>query len=489
MKVLIVSSEVYPFAKTGGLADVIGALPKELKNQSIDVRVVMPLYSSIDKKKYNLKPLDGALGVPLGTMGELWCEVYEGKLPNSDVVIYFIEYEAFFNRDGIYNDKNGDGFLDNATRFIFFSRATLQLSKKLHFKPAVIHINDWQSAPVSSLLNSIYKYDEYFRDTASLLSIHNMQYQGNFDKRVMDILSIGWEHFHSWELEYYDRVNLLKGAIYTANIITTVSKKYAQEIQSSEFGYGLDSAIKDRTRDTFGVVNGVDYDEWNPKIDKYLKANYTINNLYGKISCKENLQEVFKLEKDKNIPIIGMVTRLVEQKGIDIVKNIIEGLLDLNIQIVLVGSGDSHYQEFFKNLANRRVNFRCFIGYSDELAHKVEAGSDFFLMPSRFEPCGLNQMYSLKYGTLPIVRAVGGLDDTIENFNESTNSGDGFKFYDLNEDALYNTIGWALYTYYNNRDGMRSLIHNAMSKEFSWEKSAKEYIKLYELAIQRKREE
>ena len=423
------------------MADVIGALPKELKNQNIDVRVVMPLYSSIDKKIYNLKPLDGALGVPLGVMGELWCEVYEAKLSNSNVPIYFIEYEAFFNRDGIYNDKNGNGFLDNATRFIFFSRASLQLSKKLHFKPNIIHINDWQSAPVASFLNSIYRYDEYFKNTASLLSIHNMQYQGNFDKRVMDILSVGWTHFHPWELEYYDRVNLLKGAIYTSNIITTVSKKYAREIQSSEFGYGLDGVIRDRANDTFGVLNGVDYEEWNPQIDKYLKVNYRANNLYGKIACKEDLQTTFRLEIDKNIPIIGMVTRLVEQKGIDIVKNI------------------------------------------------IEAGSDFFLMPSRFEPCGLNQMYSLKYGTLPIVRATGGLDDTIENFNEADNSGDGFKFYDLNEEALYNTIGWALHTYYNNRDGMRSLIHNAMNKEFSWEKSAKEYIKLYELAIQRKREE
>lgn len=487
MRVLIVSSEVYPFAKTGGLADVVGALPKELKRQNIDVRVVMPLYSNIDRKKYNLKPLEGALGVPLGVMGELWCEIYEGFLPNSNVKIYFIEYEAFFNREGIYNDRNGEGFLDNGARFIFFSRASLQLSKKLHFKPDVIHINDWQSAPVATFLNSLYRYDENFKDTASLLSIHNMQYQGNFDKRVMDILSVGWEHFHFKELEFYDRVNLLKGAIYTSNIITTVSKKYAKEIQTSEFGYTLDSAIRDRSYDTFGVINGVDYEEWNPKSDKYLKVNYRVDNLYGKLACKENLQEIFELKRDKNIPIIGMVTRLVEQKGIDIVKNIIDRVLDLNVQIILIGSGDSHYQEFFKELSYRRENFNCFIGYSDELAHKVEAGSDFFLMPSRFEPCGLNQMYSLKYGTLPIVRAVGGLDDTIENFNEVDNSGDGFKFYNLDENSLFNTIGWALHTYYNNKKAMKKLIQNAMNKEFSWEKSAKEYIKLYKLAIERKR--
>lgn len=487
MNVLIVASEVYPFAKTGGLADVIGALPKELAKEGINVKVVMPRYYIIDKNKYNLKSLDGALGVPMGVLGELWCEVYESKMPNSNVEIYFIEYEEYFGRSEIYNDENGKGFSDNDNRFIFLSKASLQLCKKLHFKPDVIHINDWQTSPIATFVNSTYKNDSMFKDSATLLSIHNIQYQGEFYKGVMDVLGVGWEHFNHNELEYYDGVNLLKGAICVSDVIITVSQKYAKEIQTSEYGYGLEGVISSRSSDVFGIVNGVDYEEWSPENDTYLKANYSVDDLEGKAICKADLQEIFGLPK-ADVPIVGMVTRLADQKGIDVVMSIIGEVLNLELQIVLVGSGDKNLQEFFINLAKERKNFKCYIGYSNELAHKVEAGSDFFLMPSRFEPCGLNQMYSLRYGTLPIVRATGGLDDTIENFDEVNRSGDGFKFYDLTNEALYNTIGWALNTYYNDKVGMQSLITNAMKKEFTWKKSAKEYIRLYELAIERKRE-
>ncbi len=486
MKVLIVSSEVYPFAKTGGLADVIGSLPKELAKEGLEVKVIMPRYYVIDKVKYNLKPLLGALGVPMGVIGEFWSKVYEGFMPNSNVSIYFIEYEEYFGRSGIYNDENGKGFDDNDNRFIFLSRASLQLCKKLDFTPDVIHINDWQSAPVATFVNSIYKNDPHFSQSAVLLSIHNMQYQGEFYKGVMDVLGVSWSHFNHNELEYHDRVNLLKGAIAICEVITTVSQKYAKEIQTSEYGYGLDGAILARAEDTFGIINGVDYDEWNPEHDKYIKANYSIKDLYGKVVCKADLQESFGLPQI-DVPIIGMVSRLVEQKGVDVLASVIHQLLDLNLQFILIGNGDKWVQDFFSYVASERANFKCYIGYNNELAHKVEAGSDFFLMPSKFEPCGLNQMYSLRYGTLPIVRATGGLDDTIENFDDKAKTGDGFKFYDLTGESIYNTVGWAIHTYYNDKVAMQNLIQNAMRKRFTWKNSAKEYIKLYELAIEKKR--
>jgi len=484
MRILFLSSEVVPFVKTGGLADVAGVLPKALNGLGVDIKVVMPLYSTIDKIKYKLKKLDISLAVPMGALGEHWCAIYKGVLPDSKVSVYFIEYEKYFARDGIYNDSDANGYLDNDNRFIFFSKASMQLSKELNFKPDILHANDWQSASSILFLETIYKNDSDFKNTKSLLTIHNIQYQGKFHKGTMDILDIGWEYFTYENLEEFDMVNLLKGAIKNATLINTVSQTYAKEIQSEEFGYGLQEAIKNRKNDVYGVVNGVDYEVWNPKVDKFIKNNYSIDNLIGKKECKKELQRVFDLEQ-KDVPIIGMVTRLANQKGIDVVVDVIHRVLDLDLQFILIGSGDKESEKFFKDLENQRDNFKCFIGYSDELAHKVEAGSDFFLMPSRFEPCGLNQLYSLKYGTLPIVRSVGGLNDTVENYNALEKSGTGFKFDDLTEDAIYNTVGWAIYTYYNDEKGMQKLIQSAMKSEFSWRVSAKEYIDLYNLALEK----
>jgi len=486
LNILIASSEVVPFAKTGGLADVIGALPKELEKIGHNVKIVMPRYYGISYEKWNLKPVGDPLGTPMGSLGEVWCGVLEGKLPGTNISIYFIEHEQYFGRKGIYNKENGEGFLDNDNRFAFFSKACLQLCKKLNFKPDLIHVNDWQTAAIPVFLNTTYKNDPLLKDTATLLTIHNMQHQGNFYPGLMDVLDIGWKHFNFLELECNDEVNLLKGGIYHSTLINTVSKGYANEIQTPEYGWGLENVIKERSVDLFGIVNGIDYDEWNPETDKFIAANYSVNDLSGKAKCKKDLQKIFGLPEKPDVPIIGIVSRLARQKGIDILAEALYGLLDYDIQLVILGTGEVWSHFYFGEAAGKfPEKIGCHIGYDNAMAHKIEAGADFFLMPSRFEPCGLNQMYSLSYGTLPIVRATGGLEDTIENYNEATGEGTGFKFYDLNAKSLYNSIGWAVYTYYNKKDTMQKLIKQAMTKRFTWESSAKEYENLYYDAVKK----
>lgn len=488
LNILIVASECVPFAKTGGLADVVGILPKFLKKAGHDVRVVMPRYYRIDKTK--LKPLSDAmpLGVPMGVIGEQWCGVYEGVLPNSDVPIYFLEHELYYGRDAIYNNAEGEGFLDNDNRFVFLSRAALQLTKALDFRPDIVHANDWHTAAIPVFMNTIYKHDVFFAKTASVLTIHNMQYQGQFYEGLMDVLAVGWEHFNFLELEQDDCVNLLKGGIYHANLVNTVSDGYKNEIMTSEYGYGLEGVMQDRAAFVRGILNGMDYEEWNPKTDKYLVKNYDMGNMDGKDDCKADVQKLMGLSVNPNVPLFGIVSRLVEQKGVHLLSDAFEWIMGLDIQMVMLGEGDAQAHEFFRSMAAKYPKkFAVRIGYDNALAHKIEAGADFFVMPSIFEPCGLNQMYSLRYGTLPIVRATGGLDDTVENFDERRKTGNGFKFSDAKAWALYNTIGWATYTYYNNKDAMENLQKNAMSKRFTWEESAKKYEEMYSDAIKLKR--
>ena len=477
LKILIAAAEVVPFAKSGGLADVVGALPKALRKLGHDVRVVMPRYYIIDK--YNLKPLEGSLGVPMGVIGEEWAGVYEGVLPGSDVPIYFIEHERYFGRKGLY-DENGIAFSDNDNRFIFLSRAAMQLAKKLHFEPDIIHANDWHTAAMPIFLNTVYAQDPNFKGTASVLSIHNLQHQGKFYKGAMDVLGIGWEHFTEDELEEYDGINLLKGGIVHSNAINAVSKKYADEIRTSEFGWGLEGLIGHHSTKLFGILNGVDYEEWSPAIDTLIPANYDIDMMDGKKICKQELQKTFNLPQREDVPVIGLVGRLADQKGISLLAEAIGGLLEMDIQIVLLGTGEKWAENFFNHIASIYPGkFGTYIGYKNDLAHQIEAGSDFFLMPSLFEPCGLNQIYSLRYGTLPIVRATGGLDDTIENYQPYTGRGDGFKFYEASSEALYGTVKWAVDTYYNDAEGIKQLIENAMKKQFNWEVAAQSYEEMY----------
>jgi len=484
LKILIAASEAVPFAKSGGLADVVGALPKALRALGHDVRVVIPRYYVVDKEKYGLKRLDGALGVSMGIMGEMWCGVYEGVIPGSDVPVYFIEHEGYFGRKGFY-DEEGMSYTDNDNRFVFFSKAVMQLAKKLRFHPDVIHTNDWHTAAIPVLLNTTYAFDPDFENTGSLLTIHNLQHQGKFYKGLMDVLAVGWDHFTAHELEEYDGVNLLKGGIVHADAINAVSQKYAHEICTPQYGWGLERLIGEKHYKLHGILNGIDYDEWSPSEDTYIAQRYDADSLEGKELCKKDLQCEVGLSERNDVPLIGFVGRLVEQKGIEMIAHAIWRLMHWDIQIVMLGTGEKWAEHYFSDIAAKYPDkFRCIIGYRNDLAHKIEAGSDLFLMPSLFEPCGLNQIYSLRYGTLPVVRATGGLDDTIENYHNDGLNGTGFKFYDATPDALLGTLAWAVDVWYNDKTALESLRQNAMRQRFDWDVAAKEYEKLYRIIVE-----
>lgn len=488
LSILFAASEAAPFAKEGGLGDVVGALPKYLSRMGHDARVVIPRYYSVNREKFNLRPLPGTLVVPMGIIGNQYCAVLEGRLPGSDVPIYFLEHEGYYGRAGLYQ-QDGEGYLDNDNRFVFLSKAALELCKMLDFRPDVVHAHDWHTGAIPVLLNTSYLHDRLVGDAASLLTLHNMQHQGNFYPGLMEVLGIGWKHFNYLELEKDDQVNLLKGGIYHATLLNTVSAGYAREIQTPEFGWGLEGVVRDRGKDLHGILNGVDYEEWNPASDRFIAAHYSARTVKkGKAACKRDLQEVMGLPQRNDVPLLGVVSRMVKQKGTDLLAEAIHRILEMDVQFVMVGNGEPWSHFYFGDIAAQYPEkFACLIGYNEALAHKVEAGSDFFVMPSAFEPCGLNQMYSLAYGTPPIVRATGGLEDSVENFDEETLAGTGFKFWNHSAQALFDTVGWAVYTYYNNPRGMAALRKNGMAQRFTWDDAALKYEELYRNAIRLRR--
>ncbi len=486
LSVLISASEAVPFIKSGGLADVIGVLPRYLRRLGHDVRLVLPRYYGIDKTKFGLKPLAGVLVVPMGGAGDEYCAVYEGSLPDSDIPVYFLEHEGYFGRSGLYAENNVE-YADNDRRFIFLSKGSLELCKMLDFFPDLVHANDWHTAAIPLLLNTTYRHDSHVGGAASLLTIHNMQYQGSFPPATMEILGVGWEHFTFLGVEKDDRVNLLKGGIYNATLLNTVSEGYAAEIQTPAQGWGLEGVLRERNRDLFGILNGVDYTEWSPESDPYITANYSAGDLGGKGLCKADVQKEMGLPQRGDVPLIGMVGRMVTQKGIDVFAEALPRLLELELQIVMLGEGEPWAHFYFGGMAaSHRDRLSVCVGYDNGLAHRIEAGADFFLMPSAFEPCGLNQMYSLRYGTIPIVRGVGGLDDSVENFDENLLAGTGFKFHDLTAGALFDTVGWALHTWYNRREGIDRLRQRGMAVRFTWEGAAEKYDRLYKMALKRR---
>ena len=486
LNILITASEAVPFAKEGGLADVVGALPKYLEARGHDVRVVMPRYYKVDRERFQLRELPGVLVVPMGVIGDMYCGVLEGRIPGSDVRAYFLEHESFYGRESLYETDNR-GYLDNDNRFIFLSKAGLELCKMIDFTPDLVHAHDWHTAAVPLLMNTWYRHDRYLSQAASLLTIHNMQHQGSFYEGAMDVLGIGWEHFNFLELEMDDQVNLLKGGIYHATLLNTVSEGYAREIQTPEYGWGLEGVVRERGDVLSGVLNGVDYQEWSPEEDPFLPANYSAEDLSGKGVCKRELQRALGLPERADVPVIGMVSRLVKQKGIDVLAQALTRLLELDVQIVLLGAGEPWAHFYFGGMAAKHPErFACRIGYDNTLAHRIEGGCDFFLMPSAFEPCGLNQMYSMRYGTIPIVRATGGLDDSVHNYDAGKRTGDGFKFWDLNAGALFDTVGWAVHTWYHDPEGIKALRQNAMSRRFTWDNAAAKYERLYLDGMRRK---
>jgi starch synthase len=480
LKVLFASSEVVPFAKTGGLADVAGSLPKALKKLGCDVRVVLPLYRTVRQGNFPLHKRLAGLPVRLGDR-TLEVDVYESELADG-LPAYLVERDELFDRTYLYGTPRGDYF-DNDRRFVLFCRAALGLAEELPFRPDLFHGHDWQTGLIPALLHFRRLRDPFWADTASLFTIHNMAYQGLFEPDILPLADLPWEAYTPAGLEYYGAVNLLKSGIVYSQIINTVSRRYSREIQTEEYGYGLEGILTFRRNDLFGIVNGVDYEAWDPQTDPLIAATYGPDRLQGKEACKADLLREFNLSPEQAAhPVLGVISRLADQKGFDLLAAVMDRLLQQDLSLVVLGTGEEKYHSLFTELAARhprKIGLR--LAYDNTLAHKIEAGSDMFLMPSRYEPCGLNQIYSLKYGTIPIVRATGGLDDTITAFDRETGDGTGFKFQAYQADDFWQSLAEAL-AVYRNPDLWKTLRRNAMAADYSWENSAREYVKLYGLA-------
>jgi starch synthase len=401
---------------------------------------------------------------------------------------YLIEHQLYFDRWGLYHDASMHDYDDNPARFGFFSRAALQLCKDIGFKPDIVHANDWQTALAPAYLKIWHWDDPILGGAAAVITLHNVAYQGIYPLSFYDYLGLGWQNFTEEKFESYKKVNFLKGGIYYSDVITAVSPAFAREITQPYGGFGLAPYLCRRGDDLIGILNGIDYALWDPERDPFIPAHFSVHDLEGKRECKRRLQQSFGLPVDDEVALIGAIGRFVKQKGFHLIAQAIEGILrDMHVQFVILGSGEHVLQDYFWNLPGRysgRVG--SFIGFDDKRAHQIEAGCDFFLMPSLFEPCGLNQMYSQRYGTLPVVHATGGLDDTVQNYDEATGQGTGFKFWQPSPQALHYTVGWAISTYYDRPQHIRGMIETAMRQDFSWEKSALHYEAAYARAIRNK---
>ena len=481
----MVASEIQPLAKTGGLADVAGALIKALSKLGNKVVGFMPYYKPVlDKKNLNIKKTKFEFEVFVGNQAKR-CEVFKTKLPKCKKGdIYLIYNEEYFNREGLYM-KEGSDYPDNDERFIFFSRAVLELIKQMGEYFDIIHTNDWQTALIPAYLKShLYNNEEVFKNTKIVFTIHNLAYQGLFPADTIIKTGLGWDYFNSGSLEFWGHVNFIKGGIVYADVITTVSPTYAKEIQTPEFGHGLDGLLSYRSANIVGILNGIDTDVWSPKVDDFIFEKYSVKTLNKKVNNKVGLQKQLGLEVNENIPLLGIISRITDQKGLDLIIGLKEFFLNNDLQLVVLGTGDPYFENQLKEMAIQAPNkISVNIMFSEELAHKIEAGSDIFLMPSKFEPCGLNQMYSLMYGTIPIVRNTGGLADTIVDTTFETiitREATGFKFYEYSVESFKEAVSRALFVYNNNKEIWRQIQITGMEQDFSWEKSAKEYLNLYE---------
>ncbi len=483
LRIVMISSECVPYAKTGGLADVVGALPQALVALGHEVIVVLPKYRAVNVQKHNIQPFLSPMGVWMGNTEE-WCAVHATKMDGT-VPVYFIESGKYFDRDGLYHDADFNDFGDNPRRFAFLTRAALQLCKDIGFVPDIVHAHDWQAALVAPYLKVWHWNDPVLGNAASVLTIHNIGYQGVYGAEHYDYIGLQWGNFTGDKLEDHGRINFLKGGIVYADMVNTVSPTYADETRTQEYAYGMAPYLNNKGASYVGILNGVDYSQWNPAVDSLIPAQYSAEDLSGKAVCKEALQRQFNLEVAPDIPIVGVVSRLADQKGLDLLAASIESMVQaMRVQFVVLGSGDKSLEAFYGGLPARYPGrIGSYIGYSNPIAHLIEAGSDFFIMPSRYEPCGLNQIYSLKYGTLPIVRATGGLNDTVEQYDEATGAGTGFKFWEPSANAVYYAVGWAVSTYYDRPHHIQQMIQAAMARNYSWEESAKAYEEAYRRAI------
>lgn len=469
--VLFASSEVFPFAKTGGLGDVAGSLPKAVSKLGPDIRVVMPNYGNIPKQFKDSMEFLGYIYVDLS-----WRHQYCGilKLVREDITYYFLDNEYYFNRQKLYGDY------DQAEQFTFFCRAIIEMLPAIGFKPDIIHCNDWQTGIVSLLLKADYK-SSFFNKIKTVFTIHNLKYQGIFPKETLsDLIGVDWQYFNSDGIEFYDNVNYMKAGLVYSHSISTVSPTYAQEIKTDFYGEGLKDILIKRSNNLHGILNGIDYEKNDPKTDPRIYAPYSFDNIDLKYENKRRLQQELNLPVSPDIPVIGIISRLTSQKGFDLIEYVLEEILKLDIQLVLLGKGDEHYEYIFEDAARRHKDKLCAsIAFNDTLAQRIYAGSDMFLMPSLFEPCGLGQLFAFRYGSVPIVRETGGLNDTVRSYNKNTGAGNGFTFANYNAHDMLNTIVRAIDFYHSQKDIWRLLVQRGMTSDFSWSKSAAEYVKMY----------
>lgn len=476
MKVAMLASEVVPFAKTGGLADVAGALPKFLSPLGVELRVFLPYYRQTRKRNFPLRRVIDSLEMDW-ERGKVPFSVWEMR--EGTLSFLMIERDDFFNRDFLYGTPQGD-YPDNGERFAFYSKAALESLKHLNFRPDVIHGHDWQAAIALVYLKFACAQDPFFAHTRSLFTIHNLAYQGVFPKDILGRIGLPDSLFNIDDLEFYGKVNYLKGGILYSTAVSTVSRRYSQEIQTPEFGYGLDGLLRKRQSRLFGILNGVDYADWNPATDKFITRPFDPTYLEGKKECKKDLLRAFGLDAaEEKTPIIGMVSRLAGQKGFDILCESLDGIFKTGAVLVILGTGDEIFQKALSSARKKSPgSLGLKIAYDEALSHKIYAGSDIFLIPSRYEPCGLTQMYSLRYGTVPVVRATGGLDDTIQEYDPAAGIGNGFKFQEYSASALLSSLKKAL-AVYQHKARWQKLVQTAMACDFSWETSTREYLRLY----------
>ena len=474
MKILFASSEAAPFVKTGGLGEVVGSLFKALKKNGLDVRIILPKYDSIPVEYKKNTILKKKLTVPVG-----WRQQYCGVEKVKYKPIYLLDNEYYFKRDNLY------GYYDEAERYAFFCRAVLEALPYLEFTPDIIHCHDWHTGVISVFLKSHYQDNEYYNNMRTVFTIHNLKYQGIFPREVLyDLLSLGDGYFNIDALEFFGNVNFMKGGIVFSDVITTVSPSYAEEIQTPYFGEGLDGILRVHKKKLHGILNGIDYKEYNPASDKHIWVKYNSNSIQKKAQNKLKLQQELNLLQSEDTPLIAVVSRLVEQKGIDLIQCVFNEIMDMDVQMVILGTGEARYEEFFRWMAQRYPEkLSINILFDNALAHKIYAAADLLLMPSRFEPCGISQMVALRYGCLPIVRETGGLKDTIIPYNEYTGEGNGFSFRNYNAHDMLYTIRRAV-GFFSKKEVWFKIVKNAMATDCSWDKPALEYMKLYEKLLE-----
>lgn len=492
LNIVFASSEVTPFAKTGGLADVCGALPVDLAQMGHNVAVMMPAYRQVKQSGHAIEPLGVKFDIPIGNKivrGRL----LRGVLPGSDVPIFFVEQDDYFDRQELYRTR-GEDYKDNCERFVFYCRAVLESIRLLNLSVDVIHCHDWQTGLIPAYLHIEYMHTHGYENITSLLTIHNLAYQGIFWHWDMLLTGLDWKYFNYNQMEFYGKLNLLKTGLVFADGLTTVSRQYAQEIQSDPLGCGLEGVLQSRRDDLTGIVNGVDYNVWNPASDPHIAQKFDASNWQtGKAACKTALQAELGLPQSPRTPLVALVGRLADQKGWDLVADVMRRWVhEMDVQWAILGTGEPYYHDLLGELSrNHPQKVAARLEFSDPLAHKIEAGADIFLMPSRYEPCGLNQLYSLKYGTVPVVRATGGLVDTVVDAspdNRSSGKATGFVFHDYSPPALEAALRAAIDTYWQNQPAWQQLIAAGMAQDWSWAASARQFIEAYSAAGQRHRE-